>query len=72
MHTSFRPHPDIASPLAADTRAHNRLLRGIRALGERAAAELKQRRRALQHVTLRPSRIGTTAQASLVLNNTWR
>lgn len=33
VHTPFRPHPDIASPLATDTRAHNRLLRGIRAPG---------------------------------------
>lgn len=72
IHTPFRPHPDIASPLAADTRTHNRLLRGIRALGERAAAELKQRWRALQHVTLSPSRIGAIAQAALVLNYTWR
>ncbi|WP_162465611.1 transposase family protein [Streptomyces taklimakanensis] len=71
VHTPVRPHPDIASPLAADTRAHNRLLRGIRALGERAAAELKQRRRALQHVTISPSRIGAIAQAALVLNNAW-
>ncbi|MBN3933312.1 IS5/IS1182 family transposase, partial [Streptomyces verrucosisporus] len=72
VHTPFRPHPDIASPLAADTRAHNRLLRGIRAIGERAAAELKQRWRALQHVTASPSRIGTIAQAALVLNNSWK
>lgn len=72
IHTPFRPHPDIASPLAPDTRAHNRLLRGIRALGERAAAELKQRWRALQHVTLSPSRIGRIAQAALVLNNSWK
>ncbi|GAA0901447.1 transposase family protein [Streptomyces thermoalcalitolerans] len=71
IHTPFRPHPDIASPLAANTRTHNRLLRGIRALGERAAAELKQRWRALQHVTLSPSRIGAIAQAALVLNNAW-
>lgn len=72
IHTPFRPHPDIASPLAPDTRAHNRLLRGIRALGERAAAELKQRWRALQHVTLSPNRIGHIAQAALVLNNYWK
>jgi hypothetical protein len=48
VHTPFRPHPDITSPLTPDTRTHNRLLRGIRALGERTAAELKQRWRALQ------------------------
>lgn len=63
-HTPFRPYPDISSPLAANTRTYNRFLRGIRALGERAAAELKQRWRALQHVTVSPSRIGAIAQAA--------
>lgn len=65
------PHK-ITSPLAADTRTHNRLLRGIRSLGERAASELKQRWRALQHVTLSPNRIGAIAQAALALNNAWK
>ncbi|MFE7268295.1 hypothetical protein ACFU9B_40910 [Streptomyces sp. NPDC057592] len=36
--------------------------------GERAAAELKQRRRTLQYVTISPSRIGDIARAALVLN----
>jgi hypothetical protein len=71
VHTPFRPHPDIPSPLARDTRTHNQLLRGIRALGERAAAELKQRWRTLLHVTISPSRIGAIIQAALVLNNAW-
>jgi hypothetical protein len=35
-------------------------------------AELKQRWRALQHITLSPERIGATVRAALVLNNTWR
>jgi hypothetical protein len=68
-HTPFRPHPRIPSPLAVDNRTHNRLLRGIRSLGERAAAELKQRWRALRHVTISPTRIGALAKAALVLNN---
>lgn len=72
IHTPFRPHPDIPSPLAADNRTHNRLLRGIRALGERAAAELKQRWRSLRHVTISPNRIGAIAKATLALNNAWR
>lgn len=72
VHTPIRPHPDIASPLHVDNRAHNRLLRSVRALGERAAAELKQRWHALQHVTISPSRIGAIARAVLVLNNAWR
>ncbi|MGX4692316.1 hypothetical protein [Streptomyces sp. JNUCC 63] len=53
-------------------RARLRLIRGIRALGERAAAELKQRRRTLQHVTLSPSRIGDIARAALALNRIWK
>ncbi|MFI6724177.1 hypothetical protein NRF20_41630 [Streptomyces sp. R-74717] len=40
----------------------------MRALGERAAAELTQRWRPLQHVTISPSRIGDIARAALVLN----
>ncbi|WP_338320935.1 transposase family protein, partial [Streptomyces lonarensis] len=67
IHTPLRPHPDIPSPLAADNRTHNQLLRGTRGLGERAAAELKQRWRALQHVTLSPNRIGAITKAALVL-----
>lgn len=65
-------HPDILSPLDSDNRAHNRLLRSTRALGERAAAEFKQRWRALKHITLSPSRIGAITQAALILNNTWK
>jgi hypothetical protein len=45
----------------------NTLVRHVRALGERAA-ELKQRWRTLQHVTLSPGRIGDIARAALVLN----
>lgn len=58
--------------LHVDTRTYNQLLRGVRALGERTAAELKQRWRALQHVTLSPSRIGKIAKAALVLNLAWK
>ncbi len=72
VHTPFRPHPDIASPLHVDNRTHNKLLRGVRVLGERAAAELKQRWRALQHVTISPSRIGAIAKSRARLNNAWR
>jgi hypothetical protein len=58
--------------LHPDTRAYNTLLRGLRALGERAAAELKERWRTLKRVTLNPGRIGAIAKAALVLNNVWR
>jgi DDE superfamily endonuclease len=58
--------------LHVDNRTYNQLLRGVRALGERTAAELKQRWRALQHVTLSPSRIGKITKAALVLNLAWK
>lgn len=67
-----RPKGQSEQALAADTRTTNALIRGIRALGERAAAELKERWRALKHVTLSPSRIGDAARAALVLNATWK
>ncbi|MGW3953485.1 transposase family protein, partial [Streptomyces sp. NPDC004752] len=58
--------------LHADTRTFNALVRHARALGERTAAELKQRWRTLQYVTLSPSRIGDIARAALVLNGIWK
>ncbi|MDX2644291.1 hypothetical protein PV341_12050 [Streptomyces sp. PA03-1a] len=50
----------------------NELIRHIRALGERTAAELKERWRAFEHISLGPSRIGDMARAALVLNNHWK
>ncbi|MGD9481683.1 hypothetical protein WDH52_00235 [Streptomyces sp. TRM70308] len=50
----------------------NALVRHVRALGERTAAELKQQWRTLQHVTLSPSRIGDIARDALVLNRIWK
>ncbi|WP_374118321.1 transposase family protein [Streptomyces sp. MAR25Y5] len=67
-----RPKGQSEQALHADTRTTNSLIRGIRALGERAAAELKQRWRALQHVTLTPNRIGVIARAALALNGIWK
>lgn len=58
--------------LHVDTRMFNTLLRHVRALGERSAAELEQRWRTLQHVTLSPCRIGDIARAALVLNRIWK
>jgi hypothetical protein len=72
VHTPLRPHPDIPSPLHVDNRAHNHLLRSARALGERAAAQLKHRWRTLQHITLSPSRIGAITKAALVLTHAWK
>ncbi|MEU2981169.1 transposase family protein [Streptomyces hirsutus] len=69
-----RPNNQSEQALCADTRAFNTLVRSVRALGERTAAELKQRWRTLQHVTLSPSpsRIGDIARAALVLNGIWK
>ncbi|MFF7755028.1 transposase family protein [Streptomyces sp. NPDC007971] len=67
-----RPKGRSEQTLHADTRATNSLIRGVRALGERAAAELKQRWRTLQHVTLSPRRIGDIARAAIVLNGVWK
>ncbi|MGX4695437.1 hypothetical protein [Streptomyces sp. JNUCC 63] len=59
--------------LHVDTRMFNTLLlRHARALGECTAAELKQRCRTLQRITLSPSRIGGIARAALVLNGFWK
>ncbi|MDT0347408.1 transposase family protein [Streptomyces litchfieldiae] len=67
-----RPKGQSEQALHADTRMTNALIRHLRALGERTAAELKQRWRALQRVTLSPNRIGDIARAALVLNEHWK
>jgi hypothetical protein len=67
-----RPKGKSEQALHTDTRSTNTLIRDLRALGERAAAELKERWRVLKHVTLSPSRIGDIARAALVLNETWK
>lgn len=54
-------------------RAHGQVaLRDLRALGERTAAGLKERWRALERFTLSPSWIGDLARAALVLNDNWK
>ncbi|MGW1530275.1 transposase family protein, partial [Streptomyces sp. NPDC002159] len=63
-----RPKGRTEQALHADTCTTHNLIRSIRVLGERAAAELKQRWRTLQHVTISPRRIGDIARAALVLN----
>lgn len=57
-------HPGYGK--ATNTRTTNALIRAIRAIGRRADAELKERRRARNHVTLGPSRISDIARAALV------
>lgn len=73
VHTPVKiRHRSVYQALHVGDRAYNRLLRGLRALGERAAAELKGRWRALGHVTLSPCRIGDIVRAALVLNLAWK
>ncbi|WP_370270996.1 transposase family protein [Streptomyces sp. V4I8] len=71
-HPFKKPRGGSHLQLHFDTRTYNALLRGARALGERAAAELKERWRTLKRITLSPNRIGAITKAALVLNNTWR
>jgi hypothetical protein len=59
--------PKDGYELDSDTRTYNRLLRGLRCLGERGFALLTQRWTTLQHVMLSPRRIGKIARAALVL-----
>lgn len=67
-----RPKSQSEQALHADTRTTNMLIRDLRALGERTAAELKERWRALKHVTLSPSRTSDITRAALVLNGHWK
>ena len=59
--------PSDGHVLAPDNQAYNALHRATRAVGERGFALLTGRWRALQRVTVGPSRIGELAQAALVL-----
>ncbi|OQD56851.1 transposase [Streptomyces phaeoluteigriseus] len=71
-HPIKKPRGSSHLQLHCDNRTYNALLRGVQALGERAAAELKERWRTLKRVTLSPRRISAIAKAALVLNNAWR
>lgn len=68
VHTPVKK-PKDGYELDPDTRTYNRLLRGLRCLGERGFALLTQRWTALQHVMLSPRRIGQIARAALVLTH---
>lgn len=68
--------PADGTTLTDDQKTFNKLLRGTRALGERANALLIMRFKALRRVSLDPWRIGAITQAALVLlhhesNRTW-
>ena len=64
--TPFK-QPVGGQTLAPDNQAYNTLHRATRCLGERGFAPLTGRWRALQRITISPSRIGELAQAALVL-----
>jgi hypothetical protein len=52
--------------------SYNTLLTALRAIGERANAELKERWRCLQRIRLCPSRIGAIVAAAIVLSTLQR
>ena len=61
--------PKDGYELDPDTRTYNRLLRGLRCLGERGFALLVGRWKALRHVTMSPRRMIALARAALVLTH---
>jgi hypothetical protein len=62
-------HPLHGLAPGVNQQTYNRLHTSLRCLGERAAALLKTRWRALHRVTLSPSRVGAIVQAALVLTH---
>ncbi|MDA2804972.1 transposase family protein [Nocardiopsis suaedae] len=68
VHVPVKRPKDVAPDrFSADNRAANLLLRGLRAVGERAFALLVGRWRLLRRTTKSPSRIGDLVKAALVL-----
>ncbi|ROO88261.1 DDE superfamily endonuclease [Actinocorallia herbida] len=62
-------NPTDGQRLSIGNRTYNRLLRGLRCLGERGFALLKTRWRTLQHITASPSKITDITRAALVLTH---
>ena len=58
--------------LDVDNRSYNTLLSAVRAIRERANAELKERWRCLRRIRLCPSRIGQIVAAAIVLSTLQR
>lgn len=58
---------DQRRKLTDDQKTYNKLLRGVRGIGERANALLTVRFKALRRVSLEPYRIGAMTAAALVL-----
>lgn len=61
------PHRADSIPLHVNARTYNKLLRGLRCLGERGFALLTERWKALEHVTISPRRITQIARAALAI-----
>lgn len=69
VHTPVkRPVSQGEGALHAGIRMYEALLRHVRALSERTAAELKERWKVLEHATLCPNRIGGIARVPLAVN----
>jgi hypothetical protein len=68
IHVPFK-QPTDGRRLGIDNRTYNKLLRAMRALGERGFALLVGRWRVLRHITVSPSRISDIAKAALVLTH---
>ena len=68
IHGPFK-QPADGRRLGIGNRTCNKLLRAMRALGERGFALLAGRWRVLRHITVSPSRIGGIAKAALVLTH---
>lgn len=65
-------YPVKGRDLHTENRSYNTLLTAIRAIGERANAELKQRWRCLRRIRLCPRRIGHIVAAAIVLSTLQR
>ncbi|MEY9214918.1 hypothetical protein NI17_017445 [Thermobifida halotolerans] len=69
VHTPIRASREVSyARMHADNRAYNRLLRAVRAVGERAMAVLVGRYTALRRISLRPSAVGRIVQVAPVLH----
>lgn len=69
VHTPIKLANTGGGRLTVDQQAHNQLLRGLRAPGERGFALLVGRWQALRHITISPSRISDLVRAALALTH---
>ncbi len=58
--------------LGVENRSYNMLLTAVRAIGERANAELKERRACLRRIRLCPRKIGSIVVAATILSTLQR